>query len=175
MPTLHDISVAFRTARTNAPNHRPLLRDLRRGFREPEDLIADVVDALQYVGTTATAAITEEHWNQAISFILPALPSMPATGGGSVRNFRNDLRRLLTDAASPEWLRLRCEALKRQQLVDTNAQGVRVFDQQPTDPIVALADAAKAVIEAATNATLAEDLSTAAAVLDRFKELTPKP
>lgn len=178
MPNFAQISAAFRNGITNNPSQAPLLRDLRKLFRELNDNIADLTEATRYVAQTAPAEVDKGLFGQALSYILPALTTMPAgPGAGSVRNFRNQIRAFLVDVASPPWLKLLCESVKRTQLLDTTPDvnapgGVRsVYDQQVGDPINALTDAAIVVLAAATST--AEELSSAAAVTERWRALTP--
>lgn len=172
MPTKNEIRQAFRDGIAANTAQAPLLRDLRHRFREPDDEIADTTEALRYVHQTAAAAIDVDRWNRSWNLIAAALTSMLWDGNRQVRDTRNKVRSLMVDPTSPEWLRLDCQKLKRTLRLDQNQALERVYDQQQTDPIVAQADAALAVIRAA-NSTY-EQLVEAATTIERYKELTPE-
>lgn len=171
MATRASIRAAFRTGITANTAQADALRDMRKPFRDADDGVTDLEEGLRYLRTTAPAAVTEDRFNAALSFVLPALATLPDTGAGSVTVVRNNLRGFVTDVTSPDWLKRRAERIKRTKLVHVNGGGLRQYDQQAGDPINALADAAQTVIQAA-NST-AEQLTVANATLARWLELTP--
>lgn len=173
MPTTNQIQAAYRAGIIANTAQAALLRDLRRPWRDGNDTIDDLAEAMRYLAQTSPANVDEARFDQALALILPAAPTMewtPATGRGA-RDVRNRIRALMVDASSPQWLKDRCQRIKRTFKIDQNQAGERVFDQQNTDPIVALADAAIVVLAAAGSTR--EQLLESDQTLALYRELTP--
>lgn len=172
MPNLTPIRAAYRAGIAANSANAPLLRDLRKPFREAGvDDIDDLPEALRYVHTTSPAAIDEGKWYQSWALIIPALAGMPWDGNRQVRDTRNKVRALMIDPSSPDWLKKHCERTKRTKLLDQNARSERVYDQQPTDPIAVAYEAALLVV-AAANSTEQQAVE-ATRTIELWVELTP--
>ena len=176
MPTIAQIRDAFRAGIANNsadPEDVALLQSLRGGLRDGADTVTDFDSAVQYLATTAAGDMDEGQFRLSLAQVNANLATLPATGAVSVRALRNKIRALLVDGASPQWLKDACELVKRTWPLDATPEGAPQYDQEATDPIVALADAALVTITDAGADATAEELTAAAAVIAKFVTLTP--
>ena len=171
MATLASIRQAFRAGITANADQKKYLRRLRRSLREAQDVIEDLDDALDYLQQTDVSGIESDDWRSSISLIIQGVDTMPVSGARSLQRVRNKFRGILVDVDAPQWLKTEAEVRKRTTKVKINQQGTRVYDQQPSDPIEALADAALVVISAADSTR--QEINDAAEVLRQWTELSP--